>query len=418
MKIRLFKCLIIIQILISGNSSFGQEEYVVDLHPVTDINSYGSHYRPVYEVLFNDVFYYKDKKYKIILPDEIALYGITFAHFDGIKGRISPQEITILIKDFKTSNPTFYMDKNDNLDFTDDDPPKQFCDTLIRHHDLNSRYVPYSINNPDNSNKSYNFYLKENSDTTGLNFLRNTLKILSKEKVADVVYWLSSIRLNRVKGELKLGKETFQIFVHDYYCSTNYSSNGNMIFTIRLSEKDSSIDKWKIKDETVIALGDNIYKIEVDHLGTKAILVQTKDNENLPYRKNDKIFDFPVILLDGSKTRIEDYLNKDKYLLLYFWGTWCAPCKRELPRLKEFYIKNHDQIEIVGIAVNSKKAAVLEYIEKNDIEWVNSIPSKKNLGSIMTKLNVQGVPSFILVNQDGIITSEDTGLFTIENMFK
>jgi thiol-disulfide isomerase/thioredoxin len=418
MKNRLLKNFILILILLSRFLSYGQEQHVVELHPVTDVDSYGSLTCPVYEVMFNDEFFHKGKKYKIKLPDTRAMYGITFSHFDGIKGKISPHNITILIKDFKTSNPTFYMDKNDNLDFTDDDPPKQFCDTTIRHHNQNYRFVPFSINNPDNSNKTYNFYLKEISNTTGLNFKRNTIKLSKRENVADVEYWLSIIRFNRVGGELKLGEQKFQLIVHDYYCSTNYRSKGNFIFAVELNRENSDISKWVIREETVIALGDKIFDIKVDRFGTKAILTETKDGVKLPYRKNDKIFNFPVKLLNGGEIMIKDYLNKDKYLLLYFWGTWCAPCKQIQPSLKEFYINNRDQIEIIGIAVNSTKDDVLEYVENYDIPWINSIPSKNDLGSIMTKLNVQGVPSFVLIDQDGIMRSEDTSLYVIENMFK
>lgn len=416
MKNRIYTYIAIFTILFSGNISYGQEGLLVDLQPLTDIDGYGFSTTPVHEGISNGVFYHRNKKYKITLPDENASYGITFAYFKGIKGEIRPNDITILIKDFKTSDPTFYMDKNDNLDFTDDDPPKQFCDSLIRHHGQNYKYVPFSINNPNNSNKSYHFYLKERHDTTGLNFLKNTIKLSGKEKVADVEYWLSTIRFNRVRGELKLGIKTFEIIVEDYYCSTNYSSKGNVIYTHKLKEELSRNDKWHMQDETIIALGDHNYKVEVDPLGTKAVLTKITENTKLRYRKNDKIFDFSIVTLNGSKKNMRDYLHNDKQVLLYFWGTWCAPCKQLLPDLKEFYRNNHKQIEIVGMT-NGKKEKVLEYIKKNEIEWVNSIPNKKDLGSIMTKLNVTGYPSFILVDKDGFIKSEDTSLYFIINMF-
>ncbi|MGB0799762.1 MAG: TlpA family protein disulfide reductase, partial [Planktomarina sp.] len=39
----------------------------------------------------------------------------------------------------------------------------------------------------------------------------------------------------------------------------------------------------------------------------------------------------PFMLEDGSNTTMEHYVGK--IVVLNFWATWCAPCRKEMPHL-------------------------------------------------------------------------------------
>ena len=57
--------------------------------------------------------------------------------------------------------------------------------------------------------------------------------------------------------------------------------------------------------------------------------------------------------VDGSRGSLKDY--RGSVLLVNFWGTWCAPCRRELPDIvsvrREFGPKG---FEVIGVAVNER----------------------------------------------------------------
>ena len=79
--------------------------------------------------------------------------------------------------------------------------------------------------------------------------------------------------------------------------------------------------------------------------------------------------DFTLMTVDGEKFRLKDM--KGKVLLLNFWGTWCGPCRREIPdfvKLQSKYKKNG--LEIVGITLTSGsfKGVFALY------GWVNKAP--------------------------------------------
>ena len=61
----------------------------------------------------------------------------------------------------------------------------------------------------------------------------------------------------------------------------------------------------------------------------------------------------PEFMLDdltGNKLSIDSWPGKP--LLINFWATWCAPCLREIPMLKEFQAGN-PSMQVIGIAVDS-----------------------------------------------------------------
>lgn len=53
--------------------------------------------------------------------------------------------------------------------------------------------------------------------------------------------------------------------------------------------------------------------------------------------------------LDGTKFKIPD--KKGKVLLLNIWGTWCGPCRQEIPHLVEIQAEYPDTVEVVGLNI-------------------------------------------------------------------
>lgn len=63
---------------------------------------------------------------------------------------------------------------------------------------------------------------------------------------------------------------------------------------------------------------------------------------------------------------------KAKIVLIDFWGSWCAPCRRESRELNEVYKKYQPQeFEIYGVGLESEKDAWLKAIEQDKRVWTN-----------------------------------------------
>lgn len=47
---------------------------------------------------------------------------------------------------------------------------------------------------------------------------------------------------------------------------------------------------------------------------------------------------------------------RGKVVLVNYWATWCAPCRKDMPKLDVFYRGYHDQsLEMIGISVDRER---------------------------------------------------------------
>ena len=113
-----------------------------------------------------------------------------------------------------------------------------------------------------------------------------------------------------------------------------------------------------------------------------------------------KYVDFDI---EGKK--LSDYVGRDgKFLLVDFFASWCGPCLRQLPVLKELYAKYPDKLNVLGVAVWDEPEASLRAIEQHQLPW----PCIINAGTIPTDIyGISGIPCIMLIAPDGTIVSRD-----------
>ncbi len=94
---------------------------------------------------------------------------------------------------------------------------------------------------------------------------------------------------------------------------------------------------------------------------------------------------------------------KGKYILIDFWGSWCGPCHKAFPRLKELYSKYHDKgFEILGIATESNTDAWTKDIVKSELPWLQMVDNKTNNVS-QKQFAVTEYPTTVLIDPNGKI---------------
>lgn len=108
----------------------------------------------------------------------------------------------------------------------------------------------------------------------------------------------------------------------------------------------------------------------------------------------------------GKEFSIKDI--KGKYIIIDFWGTWCGACLAGTPHMKAFRDANAEKVEIVGVANDKDVEKWKACIEKHGMNWPNVMQGKGEQDYVAT-FNVQGFPTKILVNPQGIIVHRESG---------
>lgn len=156
------------------------------------------------------------------------------------------------------------------------------------------------------------------------------------------------------------------------------------------------------KDDTNNSSSDNNIK-ETEETSLK--------NETSRERNNEvKAPNFKLATISGEEFYLSDYAGK--VVMLNFWGTWCPPCRKEIPDLVNLQKKyNKDGLEIVGITLNSGSAKdIQKFADKKQINYTILTDFSNDETHEVTNLYgqtlgqpISSIPTTLLIDREGYI---------------
>jgi thiol-disulfide isomerase/thioredoxin len=107
--------------------------------------------------------------------------------------------------------------------------------------------------------------------------------------------------------------------------------------------------------------------------------------------------------INGNAVSLENF--RGKYVLLDFWGSWCVPCRKGNPHLKELYAKYKDKgFEIIGIAADDEtQDAWRKAIAEDGLPWLHILDGNGSAKPLSGEYNVVYYPTQVLIDQQGMI---------------
>jgi thiol-disulfide isomerase/thioredoxin len=132
----------------------------------------------------------------------------------------------------------------------------------------------------------------------------------------------------------------------------------------------------------------------------------------------------------GGSLKLSDL--RGQVLVVDFWGTWCAPCRKQAPQLAELNKRYRDQgLTVIGMSLDDQKddqQLVNDFIKKTGINYTIAYP-----GRIVSDAFLKGteddtgsppIPQLFIFSKDGKLVEHligeypDKGLSYLEQVVK
>ncbi len=116
--------------------------------------------------------------------------------------------------------------------------------------------------------------------------------------------------------------------------------------------------------------------------------------------KSIKLPNFSVVDTNGNTHTNET--TKGKYLVINFWATWCPPCLKEIPAFVEFYDKNSEIVEILGLDYEqADKQVIAEFTDTYMVNYPIILFEGGNSTEFDKFGDVIGMPTTYIYDPEG-----------------
>ncbi|KUF10698.1 TlpA disulfide reductase family protein [Pseudoponticoccus marisrubri] len=134
----------------------------------------------------------------------------------------------------------------------------------------------------------------------------------------------------------------------------------------------------------------------------------TGDMKKLVFHAAPKpVSDAGFISFEGDPLTLSEW--EGKWLVLNFWATWCAPCRKEMPMLADLQAERGGEgFEVLTIATSRNPPAKMKAFF--DEIGVENLPLHRDPNSAMARqLGVLGLPVTLIISPEGEEVARLTG---------
>jgi thiol-disulfide isomerase/thioredoxin len=209
------------------------------------------------------------------------------------------------------------------------------------------------------------------------------------------------------------GKESNHYILNKINSTKSDLYNAKSYFLLDRKEFDTKMDKLnKLNSSFPLTNVDSLLITQVQNDNSRFVQYLTKNYEikhsmmvKLAKGKpSPKFVNFENY--SGGKTSMDDL--KGKYIYIDVWATWCGPCKKQIPFLKEVEKQyEHKNIEFVSISTDkrNKYDAWRKMIKDKQMSGVQLYAGEDR--SFSNEYQINSIPRFILVDPEGNILDAD-----------
>ncbi len=126
---------------------------------------------------------------------------------------------------------------------------------------------------------------------------------------------------------------------------------------------------------------------------------------------------FTLPSMKGNSVSLDSVLQKNEYVLIDVWASWCTPCRAANRKLAPVYARLKKKgIEFVSISVDENHLAWEKAVQADKIPWIQLLSDNAMKGSFVTNYQVKSLPTTFLLNKQGVIIKQQVEIADLEKL--
>ena len=117
--------------------------------------------------------------------------------------------------------------------------------------------------------------------------------------------------------------------------------------------------------------------------------------------------DFALEMLEGPTLQLSEL--RGRKIVLNFWASWCAPCRKEMPDLERVHRQYRDRLTVVGINIQEDRASVKRFLQEVPVSYTIVLDPQ---GVAVRAYRVIAQPATFWIDEHGRITERKFGAYT------
>ncbi len=154
-------------------------------------------------------------------------------------------------------------------------------------------------------------------------------------------------------------------------------------------------------------------QLQTEHRRTwNAIAARREFDEGRKVQFGKPVPKFSFVSLDDRKVIYTNRRLLGTTYLIDFWGTWCAPCIKEIPEIQDAYDKYREAgFQVLSVAMRDEKEAIEAFRkDRHSMPWMHTLVGDARNNAVRSAFEINGLPRPILVNGEGKIIAVDAEL--------
>jgi thiol-disulfide isomerase/thioredoxin len=115
--------------------------------------------------------------------------------------------------------------------------------------------------------------------------------------------------------------------------------------------------------------------------------------------------EFTLPDLAGERGDVSLKSLQGKVVMMDFWASWCAPCRKTLPKLGLMRDRNPSLV-VLAVSIDEKRANALEFLKPRDANMIFLHDAER---AVASRYDLGGMPSLVLIDRKGVLRYRHDG---------